>query len=128
MPRVAWACSLEDHLWQHWQEVGLRQAPHRGVKVVCIGLSLYSTLNLGVNLMTGTIPTNIGALTALQSLDLHSNYLTGPIPDSIGNLTSLTLLRLANSSINSTLPSTLAQLSQLAYVRHCTTVRQLERG
>ena len=74
-----------------------------------------SVLQLGFNLLNGTIPPSIGAMTALQVLDVQSNNLTGCLPSSIGNLTGLSILRLSNNPLNSTLPSTMGQLTKLAY-------------
>lgn len=48
--------------------------------------------------------TMTGQLTNLTSLQLGLNRLTGPIPSCIGNLTSLTYLNLGQNSINGTVP------------------------
>ena len=46
-------------------------------------------LSLTFNDLTGTIPTELGALTSLQWLTLDKNQLTGTIPTELGSLTSL---------------------------------------
>ncbi|MDE2721627.1 Ig-like domain-containing protein, partial [Candidatus Palauibacter polyketidifaciens] len=51
-------------------------------------------LDLGHNELTGTIPTELGHLTALRVLDLHHNALTGAIPPELGRLKSLEVLNL----------------------------------
>lgn len=41
------------------------------------------------NLLIGTIPKEIGLLKSLKVLDLGVNQLTGPIPSELGNLTTI---------------------------------------
>ena len=45
----------------------------------------------------GTIPENIGDLTALRELFLYSSGLTGEIPQSLGDLAALVTLALNNN-------------------------------
>jgi Leucine-rich repeat (LRR) protein len=49
-------------------------------------------MNFAVNRLTGAIPSQLGALTALQSLFLSNNALTGTIPSTFGALTDLLYL------------------------------------
>ena len=63
--------------------------------------------------IAGTLPREIGALTALQYLYLVNNALTGPIPSEIGLLTQLTGLRLDINSFSGTIPTILGQLTAL---------------
>ncbi|KAK3236421.1 hypothetical protein CYMTET_53444 [Cymbomonas tetramitiformis] len=49
-------------------------------------------LSLSYNSLTGTVPTQMGALTQLSYLYLHSNSLTGTVPTQMGALTKLTYL------------------------------------
>ena len=51
--------------------------------------------SLGGNQLSGTIPPELGDLTALASLDLEGNQLSGTIPTELGNLTALTSLSLS---------------------------------
>lgn len=44
------------------------------------------------NNLSGTIPKELGNITALVSLDLYQNNFTGTIPDSLGNLRSMRFL------------------------------------
>ena len=78
------------------------------------GLSALDALNLGGNNLTGTIPTSIGNLSNLTYLDLNSNQLTGSIPYSLGNLTLLTTLYLYNNELSGSIPGTLGNLSSLS--------------
>lgn len=43
--------------------------------------------------ITGSIPPELGSMTALQELDLSTNYLTGTIPPQLGNLRNLQSLK-----------------------------------
>ena len=47
-------------------------------------------MTLPANQLSGSIPTQIGALTALTLLELYNNQLSGSIPSEITSLTSLT--------------------------------------
>jgi hypothetical protein len=39
--------------------------------------------------VTGTIPNEIGDLTAIENLEMYGNFFTGVIPFSLGNCTNL---------------------------------------
>ena len=67
-------------------------------------LALYS------NQLSGSIPSEIGNLTALTELSLPSNQLSGPIPPEIGNLTALTHLILAWNQLSGSIPSEIGNL------------------
>uniref|UniRef100_A0A7N2MG50 Leucine-rich repeat-containing N-terminal plant-type domain-containing protein n=1 Tax=Quercus lobata TaxID=97700 RepID=A0A7N2MG50_QUELO len=64
-------------------------------------------LDLGVNKLTGTIPTNIGTLSKLQYLDLSTNSLNGSLPLSLANLTQVYLLDFSQNNITGKLDSRL---------------------
>ena len=49
-------------------------------------------LDLGLNQMSGEIPSELGSLSSLRQLDIGSNFLTGEIPSELGDLTNLTQL------------------------------------
>jgi hypothetical protein len=59
------------------------------------------------NLLTGTIPTEIG-LTTIEDLDLHENKLIGTIPTEIGKLTSAFWVSLADNQLVGTIPPEIA--------------------
>ncbi|KAM3681706.1 hypothetical protein ACB094_12G017500 [Castanea mollissima] len=56
-------------------------------------------LDLSVNKLTGTIPTNIGTLSKLQFLDLSTNSLNGSLPLSLANLTQVYELSVSRNNI-----------------------------
>ncbi|KAL0003753.1 hypothetical protein SO802_011314 [Lithocarpus litseifolius] len=56
-------------------------------------------LDLKVNNLTGTIPTNIGTLSKLQYLDLSTNSLNGSLPLSLANLTQVYELDVSRNNI-----------------------------
>ena len=70
-------------------------------------------LSLGGNQLTGSIPTELGALTNLESLSLGSNPLTGTIPRELGALTNLRSLSLSRSGLTGTIPAELGALTNL---------------
>jgi Leucine-rich repeat (LRR) protein len=64
-------------------------------------------------LMTGTLPSALLALTALEVLQITSAGLTGPIPAAISSLTKLTNLGIAGNRLTGTVPSSLSALTAL---------------
>jgi hypothetical protein len=69
------------------------------------------------NQLVGTIPSSLGALTALKALWLDGNNLNGTIPSSLGTLTVLNELRLQQNQLSGTIPSSLGALTALTHVR-----------
>ena len=61
----------------------------------------------------GTIPQDIGDLTAISYLDLRSNDLTGPIPPELGKLTRLERLYLGRNKLSGPIPPELGKLTML---------------
>ena len=79
-------------------------------------LKAMQILKLNDNVLVGSIPSSIGTLTALTYLSLASNMLTGTIPSSIGGLLSLTNMNLGTNSITGSLPSSLSVMTKLRTV------------
>jgi Leucine-rich repeat (LRR) protein len=78
--------------------------------------TLVSTLSLGTEGITGTIPPQLGELTALKVLNMRFNQLYGTVPSDIGKLTALTELRLAaNVKISGSIPPEFGRLTALKY-------------
>jgi hypothetical protein len=65
------------------------------------------------NNLTGSIPPELGNLTALWGLQLCGNQLTGSIPPELGNLTALQLLELDTNQLSGTIPPELGNLRAL---------------
>ncbi|XP_052142420.1 MDIS1-interacting receptor like kinase 2-like isoform X2 [Oryza glaberrima] len=74
-------------------------------------------LDLGMNSLSGPIPSDIGRLAELSYLDLSGNVLNGSIPPSIGNLTNLAFLDLSSNYLSGRIfdctPGTLHNLEYL---------------
>ena len=70
-------------------------------------------LNLGSNQLSGTIPSQLGNLTALESLDLARNQLNGIIASELGNLSQLRHLFLDDNQLSGSIPPQLGSLTAL---------------
>lgn len=70
-------------------------------------------LILWFNNLSGTIPPELGDLTALTELRLNGNQLSGTIPSELGNLTALTALNLSDNQLSGTIPPELGNLFNL---------------
>jgi hypothetical protein len=69
---------------------------------------------LDENLLSGSIPPELGGLTNLTILKLTSNQLTGPIPPELGNLTNLQHFQLFLNQLSGSIPANLANLVNLS--------------
>lgn len=97
-------------------EINLDSNNLKGILPAALGtLSNLKTLNIRNNsLLTGSIPSELGMLTALESLSLDFNDLSGSIPPSLGSLTNLKLLWVGNNkTLGGPLPATLSNLVRL---------------
>lgn len=73
--------------------------------------------DIEANIITGTLPTEIGQLLNLTELLLQHQRITGTIPSEMGGMIGLTELRLDDNLLVGTLPSTLGDLSNLEIIR-----------
>lgn len=71
-----------------------------------------SEINLSGRNLTGSVPEEIGQLTALVNVSLEYNNLIGPLPD-LSGLIMLERLHLQNNSLNGSLPDWLLNLNNL---------------
>ncbi|KAG6489386.1 hypothetical protein ZIOFF_050655 [Zingiber officinale] len=86
--------------------VDLGNAQLSGTLVPQLGqLKNLQYLELYSNNISGTIPSDLGNLTNLDSR-LNNNSLSGPIPKSLTNITALQVLDLSNNNLSGEVPST----------------------
>ena len=79
-------------------------------------LSKLESLWLSGNALTGGIPSELGDLSNLKSLWLHGNQLTGAIPPELGNLANLESLKVDDNQLTGAIPPELGALSNLQYL------------
>ena len=72
-----------------------------------------TALELGRNNLVGSIPSEVGSLSALETLYLPNNSLSGRLPPEIGNLASLKTLDLYNNALSGPIPARIGSLSAL---------------
>ncbi|XP_071705993.1 uncharacterized protein [Rutidosis leptorrhynchoides] len=70
-------------------------------------------LDVGTNMLSGNIPSEIGNLVGLGSLQLSQNQFTGKIPSVIGNLQNLQYLTLFQNQLSGWIPDAIGNLSKL---------------
>ncbi|XP_022843879.1 tyrosine-sulfated glycopeptide receptor 1-like [Olea europaea var. sylvestris] len=75
---------------------------------------LRLAINLGSNIISGTIPTEIGQLKFIFFLDLSNNNFSGSIPDIISNLTNLEKLDLSGNHLSGQIPASFKNLHFLS--------------
>lgn len=63
--------------------------------------------------LSGTLPSDLGALTALYTLDAVGDALSGSLPTALGGLAALHFLRMNDNAISGSLPTQLGALQRL---------------
>ncbi|WP_041257381.1 FG-GAP-like repeat-containing protein [Fibrella aestuarina] len=81
--------------------------------VGCDGNGRVTSLVLGNNQLSGSLPASLSTLTSLTTLALDNNQLTGSLPDGLRALTGLTSLSLGGNQFSGTIPVSLTALSNL---------------
>jgi hypothetical protein len=76
-------------------------------------LTALRILGLSGNQLSGYIPPELGNLTGIQSLYLDGNALTGAVPPELGNLSTLKDLLLGDNDLSGSLPAELGNLVSL---------------
>mmetsp|Transcript_39645 Transcript_39645/g.75870 ORF Transcript_39645/g.75870 Transcript_39645/m.75870 type:complete len:260 (+) Transcript_39645:115-894(+) len=76
-------------------------------------LTRLTTFHFGDNQLTGTLPTELLSLTQLRWMGFYNNNLTGTVMSELGILTSLTRLNLHYNQLTGTLPSELLALTSV---------------
>ena len=79
-------------------------------------LSALIRLNIYSNKLSGSIPVEIGNLSELHQIWLFSNQLSGELPSEIGNLSNLTHLGIGGNQLTGTIPSSYGNLSNLSFL------------
>ncbi|ORY48685.1 RNI-like protein [Rhizoclosmatium globosum] len=96
--------------------IGVTQQLMLPIYVSCDGSKNILTLKISMSI-SGSISTQLGALSNLNSLDLSGNNLEGQIPTELGNLSRLTKLDLSSNQLTGNVPTELAQMQQLRSIR-----------
>ncbi len=76
-------------------------------------LTALRTLTLSGSSLSGPIPSELGRLANLEKLNLIVNRLSGSIPPELGNLHKLRLLTLSANQLTGTIPPQLGRLANL---------------
>ena len=107
--RVAHVFLAGQQAYGRWSGNGLRGSlpPELG------DLSALVALILAGNDLTGPLPPELGNLRKLEVLGLDDNSLTGPLPPELGGLESLLQLWLQGNNLTGSIPVELALLSAL---------------
>ncbi|KAJ8769635.1 hypothetical protein K2173_005238 [Erythroxylum novogranatense] len=73
-------------------------------------------LDLSYNLLSGSIPKQVGSMYYLYILNLGHNNISGNIPEELGNLKGLGILDLSNNRLEGMIPQSLTDLSLLTEI------------
>ncbi|KAF8012154.1 hypothetical protein BT93_I0321 [Corymbia citriodora subsp. variegata] len=73
-------------------------------------------LDISYNMLSGSIPTEIGSMFYLFVLNLGHNRISGPIPPEIGDLHTLNILDLSNNELEGGIPETWSKLTALTEI------------
>eukprot|EP00258_Populus_trichocarpa_P030718 XP_024446737.1 probable leucine-rich repeat receptor-like serine/threonine-protein kinase At3g14840 [Populus trichocarpa] len=76
-------------------------------------ITTLSYLNIQDNMFSGTVPPELGGLVNLKNLTLSANYLTGELPPALTNLTGLKELRLSSNNFTGRIPDFIQSWKQL---------------
>ena len=78
--------------------------------------ALNNEFNLNRNKLSGTIPTEVESLVNVITFNLRSNQLSGSIPTQLGALTKLPFLRLDGNHLTGTIPTELGAMINIYYL------------
>ncbi|RDX72849.1 LRR receptor-like serine/threonine-protein kinase GSO2, partial [Mucuna pruriens] len=77
-------------------------------------LEKMTGMDLSWNMLTGSIPFQIGNMQQIRALNLSHNYLSGSIPNTFSNLSQIESLDLSYNNLSGEIPSQLTKLNSLA--------------
>jgi hypothetical protein len=75
--------------------------------------NVVAAVNLFNNNVNGTIPADLGLLTALTYFSVNDNALMGTLPASIGQWTALKYFIVSNNAMTGTIPASIGNWSQI---------------
>ncbi|KAE9587320.1 putative protein kinase RLK-Pelle-LRR-Xb-1 family [Lupinus albus] len=73
-------------------------------------------LDISYNMLSGSIPKEIGAMSYLTILNLGHNNISGSIPEELGKVQNLNILDLSYNRLGGQIPPTLTRLSMLTEI------------
>ncbi|KAH0895282.1 hypothetical protein HID58_057711 [Brassica napus] len=76
-------------------------------------LHYLTNLNLGQNVLTGSLPPAIGNLTRMQYMTFGINALSGPVPKEIGLLKDLRSLSISSNNFSGSIPPEIGSCTKL---------------
>ncbi|MCE3214800.1 hypothetical protein HAX54_053348 [Datura stramonium] len=79
-------------------------------------LSLFTSMDLSNNNLSGNIPISLTSLVGLRSLNFSSNHLTGSIPRDIGNMKVLESVDISNNQLSGEIPQSISNLFSLSHL------------
>ncbi|RWR76840.1 putative inactive leucine-rich repeat receptor-like protein kinase [Cinnamomum micranthum f. kanehirae] len=87
----------------------------KGILYNYTGVPLHwmTSIDLSLNKLTGTIPFELGNMTAVRALNLSHNLLEGPIPTSFQNMKDLESLDLSHNNLIGRIPQEITKLNFL---------------
>jgi hypothetical protein len=80
---------------------------------ILFGLDTFELSNQARPTFNGTIPTELGDMSSLQTLTLHWVNVSGPLPTELGQLDNLTYLELSWTLLTGALPNEWSSLTNL---------------
>ncbi|KAK3261455.1 hypothetical protein CYMTET_29639 [Cymbomonas tetramitiformis] len=76
-------------------------------------LTALTTLSFDENSLSGTLPAELGSLTGLTSISVYQNSFIGSLPAQLGDLTALKTMTLSSNCMTGMLPTELGSLTSL---------------
>lgn len=80
----------------------------------CLSAEFYAANNM----ISGSLPTELGIMPSLQILALSDNVLSGTLPSELGRASSLLVLSVPLNDLTGTLPSALVNMSSIGKKRN----------
>lgn len=82
-------------------------------------MTAVTRLGIASNSISGTLPTELALMTQLTGIGVDTNALSGPLPTEFGLFTGLTLLYVNANQLNGTVPSQLMNLRRAVQMNLC---------